>query len=210
MQSPTIEISSEWLAVGHVDEFLMAIPDKKGTKGWKMAWASPALARKALKDMQAKGLGSALVFKGRASQKTVNTILADTKLMTFNDQVQARLDSAKAQLIAATGMVASDFVEFPVYYEVSAYGGLSYAVSQNPGVQNCIPVNDTLYVPDPEGPKDSTNTDVWRKQVTDAVSPLGLKVVFVDVFKSYHELMGEAHCGSNVLYKPYDAPWWTK
>jgi protein-arginine deiminase len=42
MQGPTIEISSEWLAVGHVDEFSMAVPDKNSVGGrpWKILWAS--------------------------------------------------------------------------------------------------------------------------------------------------------------------------
>ena len=34
--------------------------------------------------------------------------------------------------------------------------------------------------------------------------------VYVDVFTSYHELAGEAHCGSNTIYTPYDMPWWQR
>ena len=34
--------------------------------------------------------------------------------------------------------------------------------------------------------------DVWQRAIRDAVEPLGHTVVFVDVFESYHELLGEA------------------
>jgi protein-arginine deiminase len=213
MQTPGIEISSEWLAVGHLDEFLMAVPDLSGTgaHSFKLLWSSPALALQALKTLQANGQGNATVFTGEQEQTTVNAILADTNLMTLNDEAQTRLDADRAALEQLTGLTDSDFVQVPVFYEVAAYGGLNFVCAEDPGVQNCIPINDTLYVPDPYGPKDPTSgQDVWQQQVVNATSPLGLKVVFVDVYTSYHQLMGEAHCGSNIIYKPYDAPWWTK
>lgn len=212
MQNPTLELSSEWLDVGHLDEFLMAVPDLSAqpARPFKLLWSSPVLAIQALKQLQALGKGSTPVFAGTPNQKTVDAVLNDAALMTFNDEVQARLDANKAALEKATGLTDADFVEVPVYYEMIASGGYNYAVSQDPGVQNCIPVNDTLYMPDPVGPVDASGNDVWKQQILNAVSPLGLKVVFVDVFTSYHMLEGEAHCGSNVLYRPYDAPWWTK
>jgi protein-arginine deiminase len=213
MQGPFIEISTEWLAVGHVDEISMAIADLNRTNNrpWKIAWASPVLAIKALKALQSAGQGNLLVYKGRQEQKTVSQIVNDTALMSYNDQVQARMDSNKQILMQACGLTQADFVELPVYYEISSYQGIDYGVSQNPGVQNCVPVNDTLYMPDPEGPIDpATGQDVWKTQINAALQPTGLKVTFVDVFTSYHELMGEAHCGSNVRYHPYDMPWWSK
>ena len=212
MQSPTIEISSEWLDVGHLDEFLMFVPDLSAqpTHPFKVLWSSPTLAIQALTQLQAAGQGSALVFAGQPTQTTINTIVNDTNLMTFNDEVQARLDSDKATLESITGLTDADFIDVPVFYQPIASSGLNFSVAQMPGVQNCIPVNDTLYVPDPVGPKDANGNDVWQQQFLAAVAPAGLSVVFVDVFTSYHLLEGEAHCGSNVLYKPYDAPWWTK
>ena len=32
---------------------------------------------------------------------------------------------------------------------------------------------------------------------------------FLDVFESYHLLMGEAHCGTNVDRAPYAQSWWS-
>lgn len=215
MQVPDIEISSEWLAVGHLDEFLMAVPDFSASPPhpFKILWSSPALAIQALKQLQSSGHGTAAVFAGTSDQTTVNAILGDANLMTFNDEAQARLDSDRSALKQMTGLTDADFIQMPVFYMVSSYGGLNYAVAENPGVQNCIPVNDTLYMPNPSGPQDPAapaGQDVWQTQILKAVAPTGLKIVWVDVYTSYHQLMGEAHCGSNVLYEPYSTPWWQK
>lgn len=217
MQGPSFEISSEWLGVGHVDEFSMAIPDKNSVGGhaFKIAWASPTLAMQALKALQAKGMGSATAYTGKTDQngnsvqKTVDQILNDAALQQYNSQVQARLDSNKQKLITGCGLSAADFVEFPVYYEIMQGAGQDMGISQNPGSQNCIPVTDRLYVPDPTGPQDG-GKDVWQAQIDAALQPLGITAVFVDVFDSYHELAGEAHCGSNVIYTPYTMPWWQR
>ena len=45
---------------------------------------------------------------------------------------------------------------------------------------------------------------------TSALAPLKIAANYVDVFTSYHELAGEAHCGSNTMYTPYDMPWWQR
>lgn len=211
VQGPAVEISSEWLAVGHVDEFSMALPDRVAANGrpWKLGWASPALARSALRDLRSRGLGNLRVFAGRTPETTVNAILGNAALMRFNDAAQARLDANKQRLKTACGLTDADFVEMPVMFEDIGFSGEDMAVALNPGVVNCIPVNDTLYIPDPEGPRDG-GRDVWQEQVRTAVQALGLRHVFVDVFESYHEQLGESHCGSNVLLRPYDAPWWTR
>jgi protein-arginine deiminase len=113
---------------------------------------------------------------------------------------------------SATGLTDADFIFMPVFYETAPYGGVNFAVAENPGVQNCIPINDTLYMPSPAGPADPSapGLDVWQSAILAAVAPTRLKIVWVDVYTSYHQLMGEAHCGSNVIYAPYATPWWTK
>lgn len=214
MQGPTVEISSEWLAVGHVDEFSMPIADKNSVGGrpWKILWASPTLAYAALTTLQNAGQGAAIVFAGRSGsqpQTTVNAILADTQQRAFNTQVQARLDSNKAKLMTECGLTAADFVEFPVFFEILPGAGQDESVARNPGSVNGIPVNDKMYVPDPEGP-DNAGKDVWQAQIEAALAPLGITPVYVDVFTSYHVNLGEAHCGSNTFYTPYSAPWWTR
>jgi protein-arginine deiminase len=211
MQGPFVEISTEWLDVGHVDEISMVVADPSNTNNrpWKLLWASPTLAVSALAQLQTAGQGSAVIFDGRPEQTTVDAVLGNATLMSFNDGVQARLDSDKALLEQTVGLTDADFIEVPVLYETITSSGLDYGVAMSPGVQNCIPVDTTLYVPDPNGPQ-SNGQDVWEAQVLAAVTPLGLTVTFVDVYTSYHELLGEAHCGTNVRYQPYTLPWWNR
>ena len=46
---------------------------------------------------------------------------------------------------------------------------------------------------------------VWRRVTRDALEATGHQVEFVDVFESYHELMGEAHCSTNFEREPFDS-----
>jgi hypothetical protein len=68
-----------------------------------------------------------------------------------------------------------------------------------------------MIVPDPEGPDQPT--DAWQKATRTALLALGtattpVEVTFVDVFYSYHDLLGEIHCGSQNVRTPPATPWW--
>ncbi len=211
-QGPTLEISSEWLAVGHVDEFFLFVPDLTADNGrpWKVVIASPTLARAGLRAVIQRGDGDAPVFAGRDTETTAAALFDDDDLTSFNALVQARIDSQRAVLAEALGLDDTDFVELPVLYEEYyewGSGGTEMAVALNPGLTNLVVIDDLLLVPDPEGPR-LDGADVWKTAATQALAPLGVEVVFVDVFESYHLLMGEAHCGTNVATAAHDTPWW--
>jgi protein-arginine deiminase len=211
IQGPALELSSEWLIVGHLDEIFLVVPDHRPNQArpYKIALASPALAREILLDVQAEGAGSTPVFQGRGQyQRSVNNLLNDDELMTYNDAVQARIDSIVDVLSDAMDLAPSDFIEVPVLYEAEYYfGGLDLSIALNPGIQNLIVIDDTLFTPDPEGPNVG-GVDRWRQPVTAGLSPLGNNVEFVDVFFSYHTLSGEAHCGSNVERSAMTGTWY--
>lgn len=213
IQGPSFEVSTQWLAVGHVDEVFLFIPDRNPahTRPWKVIISSPAMAIAALTDLAHAGKGTRAVFAGRSKATTVNGILNDTDLMTYNQAAQTRIDSVRAMLQQELGLSDDDFIDVPVMYEYSMYDGLDLGVSLDPGIQNLTVVGNTLFIPDPEGPRQTNadvNTDVWRAATLQGLNGLGLNPIFVDVFESYHELMGEAHCGTNVLTNPYNKPWW--
>lgn len=217
-QGPAIEVSTEWLAVGHVDEIFVVVPDRSGAdgRGWKLILASPALAIDALRKLEDAGRGDAVVFQGRDAQTTVSRILGDSDLMQYNAAAQTRIDGVRMQLIDEVGLSDDDFVELPVMYEELHFGGApslfpwasssrdpDVAAAYNPGMQNLIAAGEVLFVPDPEGPD-----GVWRDMAQKALEATGHEVVFVDVFDSYHVLLGEAHCGSNAERAGYDTHWW--
>jgi protein-arginine deiminase len=173
--------------------------------------ASPALARESLLAAQRAGQGSALVFAGRSASFSVDQILGAEDFLALNEAAQARIDSIQARMEETLGLSNDDFRAVPVLYDEVDSDGLVAAF--NPGIQNLVTVGDRLFVPDPEGP-DVDGQDVWQQATVAALADTGLDVVFVDVFASYHELFGEAHCGTNLERAPWTmleqptTAWW--
>jgi protein-arginine deiminase len=207
IQGPAIEVSSEWLAVGHIDEIFLFLKRNQGPGNpWVVAIASPALARQRLQQAYDAGYGDAAVFEGRGDHETtVQTLLFNDYLMGFNDLAQARIDSIREILQTQLDLTDDDFLDLPVLFE--NFDGSGQAVALNPGVQNLVDADSILFVPDPEGPI-INGQDLWQVSTRNALAPLGYEVRFVDVFYSYHVLMGEAHCGSNFERAPSPLNWW--
>jgi protein-arginine deiminase len=214
LQAPWLEVSTEWLWVGHVDEIVQIVPAPATSRGWAVLIASPDLARANLQTVADSGGGSLTVFAGRGSgwQTTVSAILADSALMTYNAGAQARIDGVQAVMQTQLGLSASDFIEVPVLFENA---GSNFALAYNPGVVNLIVMPSTngttyLVIPDPEGPDQPT--DVWQATTTTALQALftagsPVSITYADVW-SYHVAAGEAHCGVNFVRTPPDADWW--
>lgn len=209
VQGPVFELSSEWLAVGHIDEVLLFVPDlHREERPWRVVVASPSLARAELLRVEGLGAGDAAVFAGRETETTVAEILGDADLLAYNDAVQARIDGIRDRLSEEMGLSDDDFIEVPVLFEPLYYDGMDFGVAYNPGMQNLVVVGDHLFIPDPEGPE-HLGKDAWQQAATENLAPTGVSVTYVDVFDSYHLLMGEAHCGTNVRHAPYAEEWWT-
>lgn len=220
LQGPHVQATTEWLAVGHIDEYTMFVPAPSTARGYVCLIASPVRAWNQLVAMNNAGQGATLVFEGRTAggwETTVGAIVGNGTLATYQQQVQARIDQGRDEIKAATGLTDADFIELPVLFENVVAG---YMAALNPGVVNliCVPApNGTTYfaVPDPEGPKDG-GVDIWRQDVLDQLNPLAtagspFDIRFVDVFYSYHDLLGEAHCGTNTArIPPSNEEWWDK
>lgn len=212
IQGPTIEVHSEWLAVGHIDEIFLFVPNKNaavGERPFKALFASPSLALEILETVEANGGSNLQVFAGRATQTTVGAILRNNRLLSYQDAAQTKIDTVREQVMTAVGLTEADILEVPVLYEWHAFDGLEFAAAYNPGIQNLIVLDEHLFVPDPEGPVVG-GEDVFRTATRAVLEPLGLTPQFVDIFDSYHLNLGEAHCGTEVEGAAYETPWWTK
>jgi protein-arginine deiminase len=210
-QGPTLEISSEWLYVGHLDEIFQFVPNPSRSNGkdFMLVLASPNLALQSLETLSQEGFGGETIFAGRSTQTSVERILRDAELVSFNEAVQERIHSIRALMMQELGLTDADIVEVPVVYEPIFDSGYDFGAAYSPGVQNLVVLRDTLLVPDPEGP-DREGEDVWQRMTRDVLEPLGLSVHFVDVFESYHLNFGEAHCGTEVEHAPYSIAWWER
>lgn len=215
IQGTHIQVTSEWLWVGHVDEYTMFIPAPNTARGYVCLIASPVRAWNTLVNLNNSGQGGTVVFAGRSSQTTVASIVGNSALGTLQTQTQARIDQGRAQIKAATGLTDADFVELPTLFRNSTSG---YLYAYNPGVVNCVPLpaaNGTIYIamPDPEGPHVG-GVDQWQADIQSQMSglfttgnPLDLR--YVDIWNTYHVNIGEAHCGTNtVRVPPTSAHWW--
>lgn len=220
LQGPVLEVSSEWLAVGHIDEYFLFVADTRSPadggradRPWRIVVASPDLAIAQLQEVADEGGLDTGIFVGRETETSVREILEDNDFLDYNDAVQARIDANMDVLADEMGLTEEDFIYVPVIYEAYVEQGYDFAVALNPGIQNLVPVASpdapgVLYVPDPEGPRNAAGDDVWGQHTIDVLSPLGHQVELVDVFNSYHLLWGEAHCGTNVQRAPPPTQWW--
>ncbi|NWY71910.1 PADI3 deiminase, partial [Erithacus rubecula] len=88
VQAP-VELFSDWLLVGHVDEFLSFVP-APDRKGFRLLLASPSACYQLLKEKQEEGYGEAPMFQGldRVPKTTINEILTNEELRKFNDYAQ--------------------------------------------------------------------------------------------------------------------------
>lgn len=216
VQGPSFNYTSEWLAVGHIDEFTMFIPAPNTARGWVCLIASPDRAYQVLNTAPS----NAVVFAGRSYQTTVSAILTDGALSTLNNEVQTRIDQARTTIKNNTGLTDADFIELPTLFEyvIGQWGNTYRCAAYNPGVVNliCLPsANGTTYlaIPDPEGPNNAGGQDMWQLDINAQLSALDTasnpySITYVDVFESYHELLGEAHCGSNTVRTPPNMDWW--
>lgn len=72
---------------------------------------------------------------------------------------------------------------------------------------NMIVLGKHLGIPKPFGPKVNGQC-MLEAEMCSLMDGLGLKCTFIDDFASYHKLLGEVHCGSNVRREMFDFKWW--
>lgn len=70
-----------------------------------------------------------------------------------------------------------------------------------------IVLGKELGIPKPFGPRVNGRCALEAEMLS-LMGRLGLTCTFVDDFASYHKLLGEVHCGSNVRREAFDFKWW--
>jgi protein-arginine deiminase len=211
VQAP-IEIFTDWLAVGHVDEIVCFEPGAAGDD-WTIQLASTTAFRALLEAWAAEGHAGAVLWEGKVrpdeetgedgdAARTVQELLDDGTLWDFQASCQEALDTVRQQLKDGLAVDDSRIVDVPLIFE--SYNGA--AVAHFPDMVNHIVVGSWSIVPDPFGPVVG-GTDLLK----DAYRKLAphRSHVFVDDWYTYHLSLGEVHCGTNVLRTPDPGlQWW--
>ncbi|XP_062363770.1 protein-arginine deiminase type-3-like [Cinclus cinclus] len=204
VQAP-VELFSDWLEVGHVDEFLSFVP-APDRKGFRLLLASPSTCYQLLKEKQEEGFGEAVMFQGldRVPKPTINEILANEELRKFNDYAQSCISWNRDVLKRALGLAEPDILDIPQLFQGdSTSGGQAFF----PDMVNMLVLGRHLGIPKPFGPVVGGRCCL-EQRVRELLEPLGLSCTFIDDFFSYHVLSGDVHCGTNVRRKPFAFKWW--
>jgi protein-arginine deiminase len=209
IQAP-FNINTSWLAVGHVDEFVSFIPDASSAKGFKMVWSDIDMAYEILDGMS--GSTSIPRYGSGHGYSTVAALRGDSALRSYNDDIRdVYLAPIKAVLFAQLGLTEADVINIPGMFE-EAYG--PYGAALVPGMANLVVVDlpgepSRIFTADPfmrSSASASTSSDPFATAFEDAM-PAEHEVIFVDDWNDYHLLLGEVHCGTNVIRNQPNA-WW--
>ncbi|XP_029434766.1 protein-arginine deiminase type-1-like isoform X2 [Rhinatrema bivittatum] len=202
VQAP-VELYSDWLQVGHVDEF-MTFVQSSDRKGFRLLLASPTACYQLFKRKQQEGHGDAAMFQGLSiPQPTINDILKNKLLKKENDYFQSCVDWNRDILKKQLGLTEQDIVDIPVLFK--SENGLADAYF--PNMVNLVVLGKDLGVAKPFGPLINGKCCL-EEVVRSLLEPLGLRCTFIDDFYSYHVNLGEVHCGTNARRKPFPINWW--
>ncbi|XP_075046967.1 protein-arginine deiminase type-2 [Mixophyes fleayi] len=202
VQSP-IELFTDWLYVGHVDEFMTFVP-APDQKGFRLLLASPATCFRIFQEKKQEGNGDVTMFQGFETKRwTITKILSTDSVVLENNYAQHCIDWNRDILKQELGLTENDIIDIPALYKLHK----DQAVAFFPNMVNMIVLGKDVGVPKPYGPV-IKETCCLEDYVISQLQPLGLTCSFIDDIVSYHKKLGEVHCGTNVRRKPFTFKWW--
>lgn len=207
------EVFTDWLDVGHVDEIVCFVPSQTGS-GFKVLLASTREVKAILEKLSDSGHGNTSLFEGKTrldgntAEITVDDLRRDATFWSVNAVFQDYLDETGEVLKKELGVTDSDIVEIPVCFRTNfvAANSLERTSAFFPNMVNHLVHQDLSIVAKPYGPmingKCAFET-AFEKAVHDR------RVIFIDDWYSYHEMLGEVHCGTNAQRSPFRVSrWW--
>ncbi|NWW71803.1 PADI2 deiminase, partial [Climacteris rufus] len=207
VQAP-VELYSDWLAVGNVNEFVTFVPTSD-KKRFRMLLASPAACYRLFREKQREGQGEATMFKGKGTgfdtkRVTINKVLSNDVLAQHNQYVQRCIDWNRDILKKELGLLEEDIIDLPALFKLDKQGK---AVPYFPNTVTMIVLAKVLGIPKPFGPVAGGECCLERR-IRSLLEPLGLSCRFLEDVASYHGSLGEVRCGTNVQRRPFAFKWW--
>ncbi|BAY11420.1 protein-arginine deiminase family protein [Calothrix sp. NIES-2098] len=207
IQAP-FEIFSDWLSVGHIDEFMTFVPAPT-PKGFKLLLASPDKCYDVLKRLRDEGHSRLLLRQGKKLSRkpadiSVAEILDNEKLTAENQSFQEHINWNREVLKQQLDLGEEDIIDIPGLFQDDGYGR---AETFFPNMVNMIVLNQHLGIPKPFGPKLNDQCQ-FEAYVKGLLEPLGLVCHFIDDWDPYFRARGEIHCGTNTRRQPFAQKWW--
>lgn len=201
LQSP-VELFSDWLDVGHIDEFMTFVPTQTG-KGFKLLLASPNKYYDIVKGFsdEEKRNTSQRNSQGRIA---IADLLGDGELARDNQRFQTYIDWNRKILKDKLGLTEEDIIDLPCLFEAVSSGR---AETYFPNMVNMLVLDHYLAIPKPFGPKIDKNCQM-EAYVRQVLKPLGFTCRFIDDWEPYFLERGEIHCGTNTRRQPFNTKWW--
>jgi protein-arginine deiminase len=153
IQAP-LEIFSDWLSVGHIDEFMNFV-GAANPKGFKLILASPNKCYELLERLQYEGHSQVLLrqgkqIDGKPADISVADVLDNEKLAIHNRRFQEYINWNREVLKQELDLVEEDIIDLPTLFQDDGDG---QAKSFFPNMVNMIVLNQHLGIPKPFGPK---------------------------------------------------------
>ncbi|NWZ68335.1 PADI2 deiminase, partial [Acrocephalus arundinaceus] len=209
VQAP-VELYSDWLAVGNVNEFVTFVPTSD-KKRFRMLLASPAACYRLFREKQKEGQGEATMFKGKGTalrtdtkRVTINKVLSNDILAQQNQYVQHCIDWNRDILKKELGLLEEDIIDLPALFKLDKQGK---AVPYFPNTVTMIVLARVLGIPKPFGPVAGGECCLERR-IRALLEPLGLCCRFLEDVASYHGSLGEVRCGTSIQRQPFTFKWW--
>lgn len=214
VQAPIL-VDTCWLCVGHVDEFLSFVPDAAAPRGFRFLISDVPAAYAILDAMDPD---TALPrYADSHGYATVGELVGDVALRARNLELQAdHLDPMRERFQSEMGLTEDEILRIPGLFE--EVNGCSYkdnnaVAALIPGMLNLTVANfagetPRIFVSDPfmRSDLDDPESDPLLTNFR-AVLPPEYEIHFVDDWYTYHTMIGEVHCGTNVARTP-TADWW--
>ncbi len=236
VQSP-ITFDTSWLAVGHVDEVMSFCPvPGYSPNRFKLLLASPLDALNICRRLARGSDANAPMFDGLAAahsrfqsgtydKATPAQVVGDHSFVSVQQVIQRRMNSIEGVLRRRLGLRSSDdVIKLPILFRRA--GGGRYVAYTGGGVNMLVITRASgsaeLCIPKPYGPVTGSPAAAsggtvgrpceFERVIRDLLRHTGNGIHFIDdrgqEFITYHQGMGEVHCGTNSKRKPPVNGWW--
>ncbi len=211
VQSP-FEVYTDWLMVGHADEIICFVP-AANDKGFQVLVASPERAYAILTRLADEGYADSIMFEGmkrgnpnspESAEIKIGELLNDEEFWKANQKFQGYMNLNNRILRQELDVDDRHIIQIPVLFHLPDTAGRTAAYF--PDMVNHLVLGNTSVVPRPKGPIINGEC-AFESAFQQAVPERDVR--FIEDWYSYHEMLGEVHCGTNTRRQAFpNKRWW--